>query len=115
MIKNNVANYQEMLEKLQEDSQGRSLNTTIKDKYFTSACTTPAKIFPILMGLSSHHQKKLSEGAKVYYDKELTALLNKLEESFPVRLNLEEQGAFYLGYYHKRQSFFEKKGTEEQN
>ena len=100
-----------LLEKIQEDAagEGRKLNTTIKDKYFTSACATPGRIFPILLSLSAHHQKKLSEGSKVYYDKELCSIMTKLGEQYPLRLNLEEQGAFYLGYYQKRQSMFKQK------
>ncbi|MBR2256148.1 MAG: type I-C CRISPR-associated protein Cas8c/Csd1 [Blautia sp.] len=103
-----------LLEKVQEDSAGlgKKVNSTIKDKYFTSACTTPGRIFPLLLSLSSHHQKKLSDASKVFYDKELCGLMAKLGSSYPMHLSLEEQGAFYLGYYQKRQSLFAKKSDE---
>lgn len=44
------------------------INTTIKDKYFTSASATPARIFPILGDLAAKHMRKTwkSEGLKVW-------------------------------------------------
>ena len=47
-------------------------------------------------------------GAKVYYEKLLTELAEKLDE-FPKRLSLEEQGKFILGYYHQMQKRYEKR------
>ena len=120
---NNEATYQPyvlgelfaLLEKIQEDAAGpgKKINTTIKDKYFTSACATPGRIFPLLLRLSAHHQKKLTEGSKVYYDKELCSVMEKLGERYQMHMGLEEQGAFYLGYYQKRQSMFKKKAGAE--
>ena len=35
--------------------------------------------------------------------------MEKLEQGFPARMTLPEQGSFYLGYYHQTQKRFEKK------
>ncbi len=86
----------------------------IRDRYFTSASTTPAAIFPVIMHLSQHHQKKLSDSARVWYDKLLTELQSRIHEELPRHLTLQEQGAFYLGYYHQKQAFFAKKETKEE-
>lgn len=82
------------------------IKTTIQNKYFTSASATPATIFPLLLSLSQHHQRKLSEGSKIYYDKKITGLENRLHETLPTHFTLQEQGAFYLGYYHEKQALF---------
>lgn len=89
------------------------INTTIKDKYFNSACATPAAVFPILLKLANSHLKKLGGGFAVNYSKQIGALVARLETAFPKTLSLEEQGAFILGYYHQTQKRFEKKNTTE--
>ena len=85
------------------------INSTIKDKYFNSASATPAIVFPILVNLAQKHLKKLDGGLRTHYDKQITALLSKLDESYPPRMSLPQQGCFQLGYYHQTQSRFEKK------
>ena len=39
--------------------------------------------------------------------------MTKLPENFPKHLTLEEQGAFYLGYYHENQELYKKKNAED--
>lgn len=105
-----------VLESIQKDANP-GINTTIRDRYFNSACATPASVFPVLIKLKNSHVKKLereSAGAKIYYEKLLTDLLGKLSISenaggFPKRFSLEEQGKFMLGYYHQMQKKYEKK------
>lgn len=98
-----------VLETIQKEANP-SITTTIRDRYFNSACATPAVIFPVLIKLKNSHIKKLERdrgGAKVYYERKLTEIMNKLED-FPKRLSLEEQGQFALGYYHQQQKRYEK-------
>jgi len=100
-----------VLEAIQE-AANPSINSTIKDRYFNSACATPASIFAILLKLTNHHLRKLSNGASVYYEKQIGELSNKIEMRaypLPMHLNLQEQGAFILGYYHQTQKRYEKK------
>lgn len=99
-----------VLETIQKDANS-GINTTIRDRYFNSACATPASVFPTLIKLKNSHIKKLereSGGTKIYYEKILTELMGKIEK-FPRRLSLEEQGKFMLGYYHQVQKKYEKK------
>jgi CRISPR-associated protein Csd1 len=96
-----------VLEKAQKDALGQNINATIKDRYFTSACATPASVFPILLRLSHHHVAKSDYGSTI--DKRIQELLNMLEaKPLPSRLTLDEQGVFVLGYYHQRASLYKK-------
>ena len=89
------------------------INATIKDRYFNSACATPAVVFPALIRLAQNHLNKLDGGFKVYYDKLITGLFNTMDESYPARLSLQDQGIFQIGYYHQKQRFFTKKEEQE--
>ena len=90
------------------------INATIKDKYFNSASSTPATIFPLLMNLSQKHLRKIGGGMRVVYDKQVLEITGKLGEEFPARLSLAEQGAFQLGYYHQTQDRYQGKKKEEE-
>ncbi len=98
---------QEADEAVKRRSQG--INATIKDRFFSSACATPAAVFPFLMKLSNSHQKKLPTVDNIYWTKQIGELTEKLGLEFPAHLSTQEQGAFILGYYHQRQKQFEKK------
>ncbi len=89
-------------------------NATIKDRYFNSACATPAMAFPVLIKLATNHLKKIdNRGAVVNLNIKMGVLMDKLEfdgeKALPKHQNLEEQGIFQLGYYHQTQKRFEKK------
>lgn len=98
-----------VLEKAQMDANPK-INTTIRERYFSSACTTPSTVFPVLLRLSQHHISKAEYG-KVS-DQRIEHILNRLEmdgSPFPVHLSLDEQGIFILGYYQQRAAFYTKK------
>lgn len=97
-----------VLEKAQREAIGQNINATIKDRYFTSACASPASVFPTLLRLSHHWTTKAEYGG--VSDRKIQDLLNLLEaKAFPPRLSLDEQGVFVLGYYHQRAAFYAKK------
>lgn len=86
-----------------------NITATIKDKYFNSASATPSHVFPVLVNLAQKHLKKLDGGLRTHYNRQLTALMAHLGECYPTRMNLPQQGAFQLGYYHQTQARYEKK------
>ena len=93
-----------VLEAIQWEASGE-LNSTIKDRYFNSACAMPYAVFPRLIAMENNHIRKFDkqkEGKKLYYEALLTQLLWKISD-FPKRLTPEEQGRFILGYYHQSQ------------
>ena len=102
-----------VLEDLQEKANP-GINSTIKDRYFNSACANPSMTFPLLTKLANTHLKKISsqKGTVIYFEKLIGELMNKLEvadNAMPARLNLPEQGEFVLGYYHQVKKRYEKK------
>ena len=85
------------------------INATIKDKYFNSAAAMPASIFPVLNNLCQKHLRKLDARQRVHYDKQIMKLKGVLNENYPARMTLAQQGSFDLGYYHQTQKRYTKK------
>jgi CRISPR-associated protein Csd1 len=94
-----------VLEKTQSDTN-KDMKSTINSKYFSSASTTPAVVFPVLLKLAQHHIAKSDWGFKS--NQQIEDVLVGVDE-FPAYLNLEQQGMFMIGYYHQRKEFFKKK------
>lgn len=96
-------------EKIQKDATNGTLNRTIKDAYFSSACSRPASVFPTLAKLSQNHLHKLGEGGRIW-DGRLVGfvgdLMNQLEGEFPQTLSLDDQGRFIIGYYQMNQKLY---------
>jgi CRISPR-associated protein Csd1 len=53
-------------------------------------------------------------GLAVVTDQLLQDIVGEIRD-FPKTMRLEEQAMFALGFYHQRQAFFTKKGTEANN
>ena len=109
-----------VLEKLQQDASGNSLNRTIKDGYFASAVSKPAIVFPKLIILAQNHLDKVERLVKnpsnkirgaAYYNILIGEIIDKLTDKFPDTLGLSDQGCFIIGYYQQYQEFFVKKET----
>ena len=100
-----------VLDKIQEDANGIS---SIRDRYMIAASATPASVFATILNLSSHHMEKLTnDGKKIFFEKMKQEIMDKIPATgFPAHLNLQDQGRFFIGYYHQRQEFFTKKEEE---
>lgn len=97
-----------VLDRIQEDANGIS---SIRERYMNAASSTPSSVFATILNLSSHHLENLSnEGKKVFYEKLKQEIIDKISsDGFPAHLDLQNQGRFFVGYYHQRQDFFNKK------
>lgn len=97
-----------VLDRIQEDANGIS---SIRERYMNAASSTPSSVFATILNLSSHHLENLSnEGKKVFYEKLKQEIIDKISsDGFPAHLDLQDQGRFFVGYYHQRQDFFNKK------
>ena len=101
-----------VLDRIQEDANGIN---SIRERYMNAASATPSSVFANILNLSFHHLEKLSnEGRKVFYEKLKQEIIDKIPaDGFPSHLDLQDQGRFFIGYYHQKQDFFTKK--EESN
>lgn len=101
-----------VLDKIQEDANGIH---SIRERYMNSASATPSTVFATILNLSSHHLEKLNVGRQVYFEKLKQEIIAKLDaDGFPAHLDLQDQGRFFVGYYHQRQDFFVSKEDKEQ-
>lgn len=97
-----------VIEKIQQDALP-GINATIGDRYYGAASSTPTAVIPRLLRMERFHLRKLGVGAQIYYNQMLSEILAPLNDHFPLRLDIIQQGAFALGYYHQHQALFTKK------
>ncbi len=96
-----------VLDKIQEDANNIS---SIRERYMNSASATPSAVFATILNLSVHHSEKLDGGRRIYFEKLKQEILDKVSaDGFPTHLDLQDQGRFFVGYYHQRQDFFTSK------
>ncbi len=88
---------------------------TVSEKYFGTASTSPAYVFPYLVKLNRHHLQKIGKSAKYaggerFLEEAIFSILarlgqteemrrNKTAPAFPRTLDLQAQGRFALGFY----------------
>lgn len=85
-----------------EYTQRKALGfSTINDRYYGAAMSSPITVFPGLNKLTTHHLKKInSPRFSGYINDIIRDILGKKPSfKFPARLNMEEQGEFMVGYY----------------
>lgn len=96
-----------VLDKIQEEANNQH---SIRERYMNSASSTPAAVFSTILNLSNHHVENLkNEGRKIYFEKLKQEIISKIDaDGFKAQLDLQDQGRFFIGYYHQRQDFFVK-------
>lgn len=101
-----------VLDKIQEEANNQH---SIRERYMNSASSTPAAVFSTILNLSNHHAENLKDDRrKIYFEKLKQEIISKIDaEGFKPQLDLQDQGRFFIGFYHQRQDFFTK--NEEKN
>lgn len=101
-----------VLDKIQEEANNQH---SIRERYMNAASSTPAAVFSTILNLSNHHVENLkNEGRRVFFEKLKQEIISKIDaDGFKAQLDLQDQGRFFIGYYHQRQDFFMK--NEENN
>lgn len=97
-----------VMESIQRAALGDNVNAGIRERFFSSASTTPATAFGRLSRMCQQHISKLKaekKGLTIFFDKQLGGLMSDIDV-FPSMFSLEEQGQFALGYYHQKQDIF---------
>lgn len=94
-----------VLDKIQEEANNQH---SIRERYMNSASSTPAAVFSTILNLSNHHVENLkNEGRKIFFEKLKQEIISKIDaDGFKAQLDLQDQGRFFIGYYHQRQDFF---------
>lgn len=90
-----------VLEKLQYAANGQD---SIRSGYMNAASSTPSVIYPTLLKLSNNHYSKLAKdkkGLANFFDNQKKDILAAIQD-FPDSLSLNDQGRFFLGYYHQK-------------
>ncbi len=92
-----------IIDRIQWSALG-DVNSSVIDKFFGSASSNPASVFPILLRGAQFHLNKLARdkpGARYNLELALETTTSLLDD-FPATLNLQDQGEFALGFYHQR-------------
>ena len=110
-----------LLDHIQYRALGK-VNATIVDRFYGTASTAPAVVFPRLLRgarphLSTIRQKQAHPGNGYldYLDKELTRLVDMLPPALPSILKLEQQGMFAIGFYHQRAHYLSRRPDRTSN
>ena len=100
-----------VLENLQFAANGQD---SIRSSYMNAASTTPSTVFSTILKLSNSHYGKLAKdkkGLANFFDNQKKEIMAMLQE-FPDTLELNDQGRFFLGYYHQK-NYKENNNSEE--
>ncbi len=86
------------------------LSYTIKDQTYATLSVTPAALFNRVVSLSATYFRRIPQkGTQVYLKLQLSEVMDKIAgDGIPMRLSIEDQGCFALGYQHQNQSFYTK-------
>ncbi len=84
--------------------------TGVAERYFASASTSPASVFPMLLQLNRHHLDKIRKmgDGNAYEEAVIRDILSHLRPDgakppeFPPHLNMKEQGRFAIGFYQQQ-------------
>ncbi len=99
-----------VLDRIQEKANNQH---TIRDRYLNAASATPAVVFATALKLSSHHSRK---SPNVALEKLKEEIIGKIgADGVPTSFGAQDQGRFFVGFYHQRQDFFTKNEKEENN
>ena len=88
----------------------------VVERYYTSACSSPALVMGKLATMAQYHLSKLkgdNQGAYIFYSKLLEEISCKIGTSLPKTFDLKEQSEFALGYYFQRSDNYKSRKTEE--
>jgi len=98
-----------VLDKIHNAAHGQSTASSPAARYYGSASSTPALVFPRLCKLARIHLATIEKDKKLGWlapllDDDLTKLIARFSQdaSWPPTLSLEDQGRFAIGFYYER-------------
>jgi CRISPR-associated protein Csd1 len=97
------------LDRIHNEAHHKSPASSPADRYYGSASSTPALVFPRLCKLARTHLAAVRKDPKRGWlapllDKDLTGLIARFNDgaAWPRTLSLEDQGRFAIGFYYQR-------------
>lgn len=88
---------------IQREAMGKNLGAGVLQRYYASACTTPALVLGRLSQLATYHLSKIENQWLVdYFSDQLSEISCRIGRTAPPTLNLTQQAEFSLGYYQQR-------------
>ena len=96
-----------LLDRIHNEAHGKSTASSPADRYYGSASSTPALVFPRLCKLARIHLAKIKQPrTAAELDGALAGVVSKFagQASWPRTLSLEDQGRFAIGFYYERGS-----------
>ena len=109
-----------VMERAQQGASGDT-NATIRDRYIGAASSTPERVFqPLMRGCQANlgTLRKKKRGLSVKLEREMDEIVGRLfpgESSLPKTLSMDEQGAFFIGYYQERCDLWRGKTTKDED
>jgi CRISPR-associated protein Csd1 len=97
----------ENMQQLSRGSAGRD-QPTIRDRFMSAASVTPRSVLPYLLDLENAHERKAKRdrpGIAHAAARDIGKLVDRIAD-FQSQLSPEQQGLFFIGYHHQRQSRF---------
>jgi CRISPR-associated protein Csd1 len=99
-----------IFEQIQYDALG-DVNANVVDKFYATFSASPGLVFSRLFANAQNHLRKLKSekpGAAVNSERLLSEVVAMLNASPPsMRLSLQDQGRFAIGYYHQKAKRFQ--------
>lgn len=107
-----------VMERAQQGALG-DINATIRDRYIGAASSTPARVFQPLLRNCQNHLSKLRKERQWLanrLERELEEIVgNRLgDDGLPKTLDMDDQGAFFIGYYQERYDLWHGKDSHDE-
>lgn len=108
-----------VMERAQQGALGNDINATIRDRYIGTASSTPARVFQPLLRNCQNHLNKLRKERQWLanrLERELDEIVgNRLGDGgLPKTLDMDDQGAFFIGYYQERYDLWHGKSPDDE-
>lgn len=83
------------------------VGTSIAERYYAAASTSPAFVIGKLSQLSQHHLDKLDPKLAGFYENKLSEIYSRIgSKTIPAMMTMEQQTEFALGYYQQRAAMY---------
>ena len=92
------------------------VGTSIAERYYAAASTSPAFVIGKLSQLSQHHLDKLDSKLSAFYENKLSEIFSRIgDKTIPSMMTMEQQTEFALGYYQQRAAMRPASGFQSDN